>query len=737
MNRFSCASERIKLCWLERLTRKTQSLLLAFYENYVPTSPPPLVADDEQPSVSEMQAEPDTLGLCRHEGCTRPAAVRQAYLCETHYYGASRENVRVYFRNLLTLQPVFRASHTLSLPVTASPELKRYTQALSSSAASLLFQPASLSLVTIRQKIYSSLHYRNPKYGIAVTATFSLLTLAEVLNSLLIPYVNNADEGTPPSKALNSASWCHCRLRRDSYTGASVPVLHTCSLCRCLTLRHCLREAVLPQLAREPTLTETHCSSCLNPHHLSAVDPSSSQLTCAGCCLAAFFDLVQNTSAADQFYAPPLHSIRVPRDTARLLVPLTENISGSKRSRGFFSGLRERSTSPSRWVTIEASTHPQGTESTDPSPDLINAPLLQYLLSTPLDASFLDQVRAPCITPLLTLWLDGKSVKLRQMDHGTSFSSGSLPRLISPALSESEGLHEPNRCFYIHLGLATQIHPILLATAFRLRAALLWDQPCPDPCRRTDIHPALIPGQQVHADMLEHIWPIELNSFCIVIIRGSLTKPHFERFWPAYCQPVDFRTSLQPPHNLPPLRVHLRLHNNHFTLLLPEVGSPLDQYIQDLVDAYDDLSAYPPVIDYYAQLPIDSLSETDWSVSNTIAKLLENESGDATSPTASQQGSSAALPAHSHIDIAGTLPEATGASDFDTSELLSRDADTLLLINLQPPHLAPPSALASPPPTVQSSSASSRPVLSSISAGRQLRRRKHHRKQRARSAHAT
>jgi hypothetical protein len=161
--------------------------------------------------------------------------------------------------------------------------------------------------------------------------------------------------------------------------------------------------------------------------------------------------------------------------------------------------------------------------------------------------------------------------------------------------------------------------------------------------------------------MLEHIWPIELNSFCIVIIRGSLTKPQFERFWPAYCQPADYQTSSQPPQNLPPLRVHLRLHNNHFTLLLPEVGSPLDQLIQDLADAYDDLSAYPSVIDHYAQLPIDSLSETDWSVSNTIIQLLQNEPGDATSPSASQQNSSDELPASSHIGAVDLLSDTSSA----------------------------------------------------------------------------
>ena len=117
---------------------------------------------------------------------------------------------------------------------------------------------------------------------------------------------------------------------------------------------------------------------------------------------------------------------------------------------------------------------------------------------------------------------------------------------------------------------------------------------------------------------------------------------------------------------MPPLRVHLRLHNNHFTLLLPEVGSPLDQYIQDLVDAYDDLSAYPPVIDYYAQLPTDSLSEIDWSVSNTIVKLLETE-------TASSRGLASGLSALLHSS-ADSSPEGTSPVPASATEVLSFSA---------------------------------------------------------------
>ena len=171
----------------------------------------------------------------------------------------------------------------------------------------------------------------------------------------------------------------------------------------------------------------------------------------------------------------------------------------------------------------------------------------------------------------------------------------------------------------------------------------------------------------------------------------------FERFWPAYCQPADYQTSSQPPQNLPPLRVHLRLHNNHFTLLLPEVGSPLDQLIQDLADAYDDLSAYPSVIDHYAQLPIDSFSETDWSVSNTIIQLLQNEPGDATSPSASQQGSSAA-------DSSSTVSAANALIASVPADPLSRDPAAELLMAGNTPSCAPspPSRPSSSSLTIQS-----------------------------------
>jgi hypothetical protein len=122
-----------------------------------------------------------------------------------------------------------------------------------------------------------------------------------------------------------------------------------------------------------------------------------------------------------------------------------------------------------------------------------------------------------------------KRFKLVGNDYGVSlrpFFTKSLLR------DNSEGASEPNRCFWIHMGVAVGFHPFALQALFRHRAAMI----CCDKAESnvTEILSSVQEyGGLVDANSLSFLFPKEFKGIRICFISGisgANTKPTFVCF---------------------------------------------------------------------------------------------------------------------------------------------------------------------------------------------------------------
>lgn len=78
-------------------------------------------------------------------------------------------------------------------------------------------------------------------------------------------------------------------------------------------------------------------------------------------------------------------------------------------------------------------------------------------------------------TRLLSVTVGGRALQFAQDDFHVSF--GGFLEHLPVELQMSRSAVETNRCFFLHLGIATAVHPFVLQTAFRYYASEALNQP--------------------------------------------------------------------------------------------------------------------------------------------------------------------------------------------------------------------------------------------------------------------
>lgn len=120
---------------------------------------------------------------------------------------------------------------------------------------------------------------------------------------------------------------------------------------------------------------------------------------------------------------------------------------------------------------------------------------------------------------------------------------------------------ETNRCFFIHLGIAMNIHPFCLEVALR-NAAQRYLMTASSDDIATSVLPSLLEyAGFVDANSLSFIWPVEFNTSRICFISGDSKKPMFTCFVPEGQDPSRLRD------------VIIHCDGTHFTLLRPKNAS--------------------------------------------------------------------------------------------------------------------------------------------------------------------
>jgi hypothetical protein len=168
-------------------------------------------------------------------------------------------------------------------------------------------------------------------------------------------------------------------------------------------------------------------------------------------------------------------------------------------------------------------------------------------------------------------------LKFMQVDYGISF----LPFLedLDDRLLKSPAALEPFRCFFLHLGAGTGIHPFALQEVFRHHCERLrclfqvmhkdlpasedrnlpikWDEP---------INDLLQKGHYINFEVLRACWPLEFDSYRILtIVDRAGADPYF-----LLLDPSNDKSSNSA-------EVVLRFDGIHFTLLIGQSISDIEK----------------------------------------------------------------------------------------------------------------------------------------------------------------
>lgn len=159
-------------------------------------------------------------------------------------------------------------------------------------------------------------------------------------------------------------------------------------------------------------------------------------------------------------------------------------------------------------------------------------------------------------------------------DFHASFQ-GFLQPILPAELQVARSAVESNRCFYLHLGIATGLHPYLLQCHFRAQAMHLLAAAKAQQARDGNgdagsvlwfedlLESVLGYAGFVDANVLCLLWPRELDPYRICFISGS-TRPIFSVFQKK--SPSSSSVSSSPA---PLIEVLLYCNGSHFTLLRP------------------------------------------------------------------------------------------------------------------------------------------------------------------------
>jgi hypothetical protein len=99
-------------------------------------------------------------------------------------------------------------------------------------------------------------------------------------------------------------------------------------------------------------------------------------------------------------------------------------------------------------------------------------------------------------------------------------------------------LYRLNRCFFLHLGIAMQIHPFVLQVIFRQWSAVRQQQCAADDFSRDILSTLNEYSGFVDANSLCFLWPKEFNGARLCFISGSFDCPMFSCFFVKGC-PID------------------------------------------------------------------------------------------------------------------------------------------------------------------------------------------------------
>mmetsp|Transcript_16980 Transcript_16980/g.28770 ORF Transcript_16980/g.28770 Transcript_16980/m.28770 type:complete len:1244 (-) Transcript_16980:294-4025(-) len=216
-------------------------------------------------------------------------------------------------------------------------------------------------------------------------------------------------------------------------------------------------------------------------------------------------------------------------------------------------------------------------------------------------------IAPPSTSTITTQISKSEGYTFRQDDFHTSYA----PFLdnLSPELSMTRPAVEFNRCFFIHLGIAMQIHPFALQCAFRHFAAVEmetaedWEQ---------DIIKTLTDySGYVDANALAFTWPEEFDKYRLCFISGSVNDPMISCFVPTNraCEVEDL------------YEIVLRCDGSHFTLLRPfESANDGSEKVKIISKLMEEANKSQRVVQV-----MDVTSKTGRTIDSVINQMLQNE----------------------------------------------------------------------------------------------------------------
>ncbi len=117
------------------------------------------------------------------------------------------------------------------------------------------------------------------------------------------------------------------------------------------------------------------------------------------------------------------------------------------------------------------------------------------------------------------------SMKLQRIDYGTAFSP-----FLDDFLGQSPPAREPFRCFFLHLGVATNIHPFALQELFRRHCVKQqrYLETADENLRAIHLPPirdVLKEGSYINFQVLLACWPVEFDRFRILLCTQNSVDP--------------------------------------------------------------------------------------------------------------------------------------------------------------------------------------------------------------------
>jgi len=177
-------------------------------------------------------------------------------------------------------------------------------------------------------------------------------------------------------------------------------------------------------------------------------------------------------------------------------------------------------------------------------------------------------ISPPPETRPVSLVMAGDRFNWIRYDYSTMFLS--FFPCLPTQLQLSPSACEANRCFWLHLGVATSVHPFALQLAFRsrVREALSGTSLAASDFSRDVVTSVVEVAGFVDANVLAFLWPIEFENTRVCLMSGPLQRPSFTVFFGANC-PVGQH-----------MDVLMRCDQDHFTLLGPQKPGEVDRLLR-------------------------------------------------------------------------------------------------------------------------------------------------------------